>query len=242
MVIFDRVDLVGKAKRCRELDLVFGLVLTVASLALGRDHDRGGQRPFARDLADIVHDPVLIAEFLRLKLPAALYPQAEGDARVDDSLAMKHVLEVFDRDIDIGEYLAVRTPFDQRAGLLAVGRFHDQFLSLFAANLSFFEMQLILVSVTPYRDVHVFRGILRRTGAEAVQAEGILIVSPVRVLVLAAGIQFTEDQFPVETLFHRVPVYRTSAAEVLYLDRAVLIACQRDRIAVTLTRLVDRVG
>ena len=242
MVIFDRVDLVGKAKRCRELDLVFGLVLTVAPLSLGRDHDRGGQRPFARDLADIVHDPVLIAEFLRLKLPAVLYPQTECDARVHDSLTVQHVFKILYRDIDIGEYLAVRAPFDQRAGLLAVGRFHDQFLSLFPADLALFEVKLILVPITPDRDVHVFRGILRRTGAEAVQAEGILIVSPVRVLVFAAGIQFAEDELPVEALLHRVPVDRASATEVLYLDRAVLIARQRDRIAVTLTRLVDRIG
>ena len=242
MIVFDRVDLVGKAERCRQLDFVFGLVLAVAPLALGRDHDRGGQGSLSRDLADIIHDPVLITEFFRLKLPAVLYPQTECDARVHDSLAVQHVFKVLYRNINIGEHLAVRTPFDQRAGLLAVGWLHDQFLSLFPADLAFFEMQLVLVAVTPDRDVHVFRRILRCAGAETVQSERILIVSPVGVLVLAAGIQLTEDQLPVEALLHRVPVDRASSSEVLYLDRSVLIACQRDRIAVTLTRLVDRIG
>ena len=171
-----------------------------------------------------------------------LYPQTERDARVDDSLAVQHVFKVLYRNINIGEHLAVGTPFDQRAGLFPVGRLHDQLLSLFPADLALFEVKLILVSVTPDRDVHVLRGILCCAGAETVQSERILIVSPVGVLVLAAGIQLTEDELPVEALLHRVPVDRASATEVLYLDRSVLIACQRDRIAVALTGLVNRVG
>ena len=242
MVILQCGHAVREAEGGGELDLVFGLVLAVAPLALGGDELRLGQRVLARKLRDVVLDAVFVEEIARLELAVFLYPQPEGDSRVDDGLPVQHACEVLLRNVDIREHLDVRPPADERTGLFPVGRLDHKLLPLLAADLALLEVQLIFVPVAPDGHVHVFRRILSGAGSQTVEAEGIFIVAAVGVFVLAAGVQLAENQLPVIALLDRVPVHGTAAAEVLDLDGLVLIICQRYEIAVALARLVDGVG
>ena len=111
MVILQRGHAVREAEGGGELDLVFGLVLAVAPLALGGDELRLGQRVLARKLRDVVLDAVFVEEIARLELAVFLYPQPESDARVDDGLPVQHACEVLLRNVDIREHLEVQLIF-----------------------------------------------------------------------------------------------------------------------------------
>ena len=167
--------------------------------------------------------------------------QLEGDARVDNGLTVQDIVEVFLRYVNVGKNLGIRLPADHRAGFLRVGRRFYKLLPLFADGLALFEMKLIFYPVSSDGDVHVFGRVLRRAGAESVKTERVFVVSPVGVFVFAARVQLAENKLPVEALLIRVPVQRTAAAEVLYLDGLVLEVSERDGVAVALSRLVDRV-
>ena len=90
--------------------------------------------------------------------------------------------------------------------------------------------------------VHVFRGILGGTGAQAVQSQRKLIAFALVGVVFTAGVQLAEDQLPVIAVFFLVKVHRHAAAEVLNLKRSVLITGGDNFITVTLTGFVDGVG
>ncbi len=242
MVVLEDVGLVGEAEGRGDLDLVFRLVLAVASPALGGDEVGSGQRPFPGKLRHVIHDAVFVAVVPGLEAPALLQPQTEGDARVDHRLAVQHVLKIVRRDVDVRKDLDVRPPADRGAGLLPVGRLGDQLLPLFAAGLALFEVQGVFLLVAPDRHVHVLGGVLRGAGAESVKAEGVFVIAAVGVFVLAARVELAEHELPVEALFHGIPVQRAAAAEVLHLDGLVLKVSKRDQVAVALPRLVNGVG
>ena len=185
VVVFDVVDAVGKAKRRRDLHLVFRLVRAVAAAPLALKELHRGQRRFACQLADIVHDAVLVQKFGGVEFAAAhLIFQHEFDVAVDDCLTLERIEVVIHRDVDVGENLKVGLPSDRRAGLSGVRRlFREAFLCA-GPVFALFEVQAVLEAVAHDGDVHVFRGILRRAGAETVQAERKLIVFACVVLVL----------------------------------------------------------
>ena len=99
-------------------------------------------------------------------------------------------------------------------------------------------MERVFLAVAPDGHVHIFRGVLRRAGAETVQTEGVFIVAALCVVVLASGVELAENELPIVALFLRVPRNRTAAALVLDLDGAVRVFRQRNNRAVTLARLV----
>ena len=101
---------------------------------------------------------------------------------------------------------------------------------------------LVLEPVPVNHRVKILAGILGGAGAEAVQSQGIFIVVPVAVLVLAACVQLAEHQLPVVAALRLVPVLGTAPAEVLHLNGLVLVAGDGDEVAVALPGLVDGVG
>ena len=157
-------------------------------------------------------------------------------------LPLERIQIIIHRDVDIREYLKIGLPADGRAGLARVRRLFG--VAFLGAGLVFalFKVQAVLEAVTDDSDVHVLRGILRRAGAQTVQAERKLIVFAGVVLVLAACVQLAEDQLPVVALLVFVPFDRDTAAMVSDFDRAVRIARGDDLGAVALSCLVDRVG
>ncbi len=99
--------------------------------------------------------------------------------------------------MDVGENIAVRPPFLDRPGLFLA----DRLLGQSADILALFKMQLIAEAVADDRDIEIFGCILRRAGAQAVQAQAVFIGVAAVVVVFAAGIEFAVDQFPVVALF-----------------------------------------
>ena len=184
MVVFDVVDAVGKAKRRRDLHLVFGLIRAVASAALGLHVGRSSQRVLARELLDIVEDAVGIAVVRRLERAAALYAQAKRHALVHDGLPVQHVLEIALGHINVREHLQIRPPADGRAGFLAVCRGALQP----ADDLALPKMQAVLFPVAPDGHVHIFRGVLRGARTQTVETERVFVVLALVVFVLAAGV------------------------------------------------------
>ena len=168
--MLNALHLVGKAARAGELDLVFGLVLTVAAAALGFPEDGGRQGVLARDLGDIVDDAVFVDKVLRLKVAGEDFVfEAERDARVDDGLTAQRFDIVVGGNVDIGEHVEVGQPARARAGLFsAVGRLDLELVALFAHRLAALKVQGVFVPIAPDGHVHIARGILRRARAEAV--------------------------------------------------------------------------
>ena len=237
VVVFDVVDAVGKAKRRRDLHLVFGLIRTVASAALGLHVGRSSQRVLARKLLDIVEDAVGVAVVRRLERAATLYAQAKRHALVHDGLPVQHVLEIALGHVDVREHLQIRPPADGRAGLFAVGRGALQT----ADDLALPEVQAVLFPVAPDGHVHIFRGVLRGARTQPVETERVFVVLALVVFVLAAGVHLAEDQLPVVALLLLVPVHRTAAPEIFHLNGLVFVARNGYNIAESLARLVDRV-
>ena len=168
MVILYSLYLVGKAESRRELDLILGLVLPVPAAALGAYEIWRGQGRIVGDLVYIVEDAVLIDILRNIEFISILIAEAEGHARIHDRLTVQNVLEKLLGYVDIRKDLKVGTPFYRRAGLFAVSRAHRELLTLFADDLAFFEMKLVFIAVSPYGDIHIFRGILCRTGSQTI--------------------------------------------------------------------------
>ena len=242
MIVLLNLRILGKAEAGRNLHLIIRQVIPVTPLALSRNHHRQGQRVLARKLPDIVFYSVGIKIFLCFKPAALLNPEAESNPRIHHSLFMEHLLKILHRYVDIGEHLEIGPPADGGAGLFAVGGLNRQLLALLPADLALFKMKGILLLVTPYRHVHIFGGVLRRTGPEAVGAQGIVIVSAFIVFIFAPGVQLAEDQLPVPAFLVGVPVHGAAPPEVLHFNGFILKIGQGHEAAVPLPRLVNRVG
>ncbi len=229
---------VGEAEGDRQLHLVLRLVLPVPALPLGLPKHRLGQGIFPGQFSDIVQDAVVIAEVGGLELPTGLVAEAEGDAGVNHSLALHHVQVVLHGDVDVGKDLQVGLPAEGGARLSAPvsGLFVEP-----ADILPLLKVEGVFGAVPVDGCVEILAGVLGGAGAQAVEAQGILIVVAVPA-VLAAGVQLTEHQLPVVALLLFVPVHRTAPAEVLHLDGLVLEPGDDDEIAVALPGLVDGVG
>ena len=104
------------------------------------------------------------------------------------------------------------------------------------------EMHLILKPIAAHRHVHIFRRILGRASAKAVQPKRKLIVFPFVGMILAARVHFTENKLPVVAVFSGIKFNRHAAPAVLHFDGAVLEPRHRDHIAEAFSRFVDRVG
>ena len=211
---------------------------------LGEDR-RGGRRGgvFVFQIVGAVfREPDRTAERIdRRKRPFAGTRHAGIVGGVDHRLTAHGFAIPVVGDIDGGEDLQVGTPFDGGAGARLVGGLDLQGLLLGANDLTLLEVQLILVAVTPYGDVHVLGGVLRGARAQAVGAQREVVVAALVVVVFTARVQLAEHQLPVEALLGGVPVKRAAAAVVLHLNGAVGEGGEGDQAAVALTRLVDRV-
>ena len=117
-----------------------------------------------------------------------------------------------------------------------------QLLALFAHDFALPEAELVLEAVPPDGDVHVVGRVLGGAGAQAVEAQGELVILALVVAVLASGVEFAEDQLPVPAFFLFVPVHRAAPALVLHLHAVIQIARNGNEPAVALPGLVDGVG
>ena len=242
MIVLLHLERAREAQARGDLHVVIGQVVAVAAAAVCLDEEGLGQVVVAHLLHHVVLDALGVAELLfgeDAVLP--LDAKAERDVGVDHRLTAHGFAIPVVRDIDGGEDLQVGTPFDGGAGARLVGGLDMQGLLLGADDLALLEVQLILVAVTPYGDVHVLGGVLRGARAQAVGAQREVVVAALVVVVFAARVQLAEHQLPVEALLGGVPVKRAAAAVVLHLDGAVGEGGEGDQIAVALTRLVDRV-
>ena len=239
MVVFDDGHLVGEAEGHGQLYLVLRLVRPVPALSLGLPEHRLGEGVLSGQLGDIVQNAVFILEIGGGKfVGGGLLPEAEGDPGVDHRLALEHVGVVVHRDADVGEHLQVGLPADGGAGLFApVGGLLFQPAHVFPL----LKVERIVEAVPPHIHVHIRAGILGGAGAQAVQAQGVLVVVPAAA-VLAAGVQLAEHQLPVVLLFVLVPVHRTAPSLVLHLDGLVQKAGDGNQAAVALPGLVNGVG
>ena len=241
VVVFAQGGLVGEAQRHAELHLVLRLVRPIPAPALRLPVHRLRQGIQTRQLPDVVLDAVLVDELLRLVLSGGcLVFQPEGHAGVDHRLPPHHIPVVVHGDIDIGKHIQVRQPADGGTGtLLIAGLFADLQL---ARDLAALKVQPVLLPVAPHGHVHIAGGILSGAGAQAIQAQGELVVLAVLVVVLAAGVQLAEHQLPVVAPLLLVPVHGTATALILHLNGEIGKAGHGDEPAIACTGLVDGVG
>ena len=238
VVVLDDLHRVGEAKGDGELHLVLGLVRPVPAPPLGLPEHGQGEGVLPRQLLHIVLNAVFVLEVGGLELPPHLVAEAEGDPGVDHRLALEHVGVVLHGDVDVGKHVQIRLPAEAGAGLFAgVGLLFQA-----AHVLALLEVEGVLKAVPVDHRIKVRAGVLGGAGAQAVEAQGVLVVVAVVVVVLAAGVQLAEHQLPVELLLLLVPVHRAAPAEVLHLDGVILIPGDGDQGAVALPGLVDGVG
>lgn len=93
MIVFYRLDFIGKAERRRELDLVLRLVRPVSAAALGAYEVRRGERRVMRYLMNIVENAVFVNVFGNVKFISVLIAEAEGNAGVYNRLTVQDILK-----------------------------------------------------------------------------------------------------------------------------------------------------
>ena len=223
--------------------VVIGQVLAIATATVGLDKEGLG-KVVGTDLFEyVVLDALGIAKVLFGKLAiVALDAQAEGHVGVDHGLAAHGLAIPLVGNADGGKDLKIGAPFDGSAGAVLVAGLNLECLLFGTDDLALLKVQGVLVTVTPDGDIHVLGSVLSRAGAQAVGAEREVVVAALVVVILAAGVELAEDEFPVKALLGRVPVERAAAAVVLYLDRAIAKGGKGDELAVALARLVNGVG
>ena len=103
------------------------------------------------------------------------------------------------------------------------------------------KVQRVAEAVVANIRVHVFGGILRGAQTETIQAQRVIVVAAVIVVILAARVHFAKYKFPVVALFALVVIHRDAATVVFHLNGMVGIARDGDLLAVALTRLINGV-
>ena len=242
MVVFQQGAHVGKAECRFHFHLVFRLVRPVPAplLRLGVLH--GGQGVFARQFFYIVHDAVLVYEFLLLKSAGlCLPPEDKTQAGIDHSLLFQHLFKVFLGDVGVGEHIQVQLEAVGGARLAFIG-LPDQVVLSFCHVLPPLKMEGVLPAVPAGDHVHIFRGILGGAGAQAVEAQGELVVFPFVVLVFAAGVQLAVDQLPVVAALPLVVIHGHAPPEILHFNGAIGKMGHMDAVSIAFPRLVDGVG
>ena len=236
MVKLNVRNLLGEAEGSGNLQFHLRPVLRIPAPALGLPVDRHGKGIVTHHFLDILLDTVGIAELLLLEFPAHLVAEFEGDPLIHHRLTAQYIPVVFHGDVDVRKHLLVRLPMEHRAGLLPVRRLLFQ-----AAHVSApFKVEVIPITVPADGGIEEFGSILGGTGAQAIQAQGILVVLAV-FAILAAGVHFTENQLPVIAFFLLVIVHRTAAAKILHFNTQVLVAGDNDGVTVALPGFVDGV-
>ena len=89
---------------------------------------------------------------------------------------------------------------------------------------------------------HKLRAALGRAGTKTVKTQGILVGAALVVVVFTACVKLAVDQIPVPASLGLVPAKRNAASAVVHLDALVEEDLDADLRAVTLSRLVHRVG
>ena len=164
-------------------------------------------------------------------------PIEEQQIRVDNRLPFQDISEILGRDADFSKDFQVRQPVNFCTGFLCFDRGLFQ-----AANIdAFFKMQLVTEAIPIDFHVHIGRGKLCCTQPQAVQAQRIGVVVAIGV-ILSAGIQFTEHQFPVIAIFLAVKVHGAASPEVLDCNGMVVVLGDDDFIAKARTGFINGVG
>ena len=243
MVVLLHLEGAGETQARRDLDVVVRQVVAVATTTVGLDEEGLGKVVGTDLFKDVVLDALGIAEvFLGELAFFAFDAQTEGYVGVDHCLAAHGVTVPLFGNVDGGEYFQVWAPLDSGAGANLVSGLNLEGLLLGTHHLALLEVKGILVAITPYRDVHVFGGVLGCARTQAIGAERVVVVATLVVAVLAACVELAEDEFPVEALFGRVPIKRAATTVVFHLNGAVAEGGQGNQVAIALTCLVDRVG
>ena len=103
------------------------------------------------------------------------------------------------------------------------------------------KVQRIAEAVVANIRVHVFGGILRSAQTETIQAQRVIVVAAVIVVIFAARIHLAEHKLPIVALLTLVVIHRDAAAVVFHLHGMVGIARDGDLLAVALARLINGV-
>ena len=164
--------------------------------------------------------------------------EAEGDAGVDHRLALEYIQEELYRNVDVGKHIQIRLPTEPRPCFFAAPRGLLKTADIF----TLFKVKAVLKAVAMDQGVKILGSILCGTGAQAVETQGVLIIVSLQVVVLAAGIEFAENQLPVELLLFFVPVHRAAPAEVLHFDGLVLVAGDGDGVSMAFAGLINGVA
>ena len=161
VVVFKALHGVGEGECDVHLDLIVGLVSAVAAgRSTGAEMHRG-QPLVPHQFVGVVGDAVFVEVLELFGICAGFIGKDQRDAVVDNRLTAQHILEGFRRDGNVGEYLGVGLPADDRAGALALER-----LLLQAADvLAFFEVEVIMEAVAVNVGGHPLARVLG--GAEA---------------------------------------------------------------------------
>ena len=194
VIVFQPVDLIGEAQGGSDLHFVIVHVLPVAAFALGLPELGHGHSGAVGQFGDIVQNTLGIVEIFRLKLVGGNFvAEAEGDTGIDHGLPLHDIHEELGRNVDIRKDFQIRQPAEAGTGLFPVGRFFHQITD----DLTLFEMQGIFKPVPADGHIEIPGGILGGAGTQTVEAQRIFVHTAGIVVVLAAGIQLTEYQFPV---------------------------------------------
>ena len=225
------------------LHVVVGQVLAIATATVGLDKEGLGEVVGTDLLEHVVLDALWIAKILFGKLAiVALDTQAEGHVGVDHGLAAHGLAIPVVGNADRGKDLKIGAPLDGGAGAVLVAGLNLECLLFGTDDFALLKVQGVLVTVTPDGNVHVFRGVLSRAGAQAVGTEREVVVAALVVVVFATCVELAKDELPVKALLGGVPVERAAAAVVLYLNGAIAKGGKGDELAVALARLVNGVG
>ena len=237
MVVFQGLGLVGEAEGHVHFDLVLGLVLAVtADSGTGAGVHRS-QRLVPCQFGGVVHNTVFIIVGDLLRPFPRTVVEHQGHSGVDHGLPLEHIPEGLGRNGNVGENIGIRHPADDGTGAAAA----EGLLFQAAHVLAFFEVQMIVEAVTVNVGGHPGAGVLGGAQTQAVEAQG-EIIGTAALAVLAAGVEFAENQVPVPALFGLVVIHRNAAAEILDLHAVVRIEGDVDLVAVTVPGFVDGVG
>ena len=239
VIVLRHMDPVGEGRRHIDLHIVQRHVRPVPDLFLALPELHRGQGILTAKLLGVILNAVFIAKIRGLKLAGSdLIFQMEGHSSVDHCLTLQGVQVVLQRDIDIRKHLEIRLPLDEGAGVLfAIG-----LLTQAAHILAVLKVKGVTVPIPADIHVHIFRCILGGAQAQAVKAQGVLVVFAGAVVVLASGVHLTEHQLPVVALLFRIVIHRDSPRVILHLHRVVQKPRNGDLLAKALACLVNGVG
>ena len=165
---------------------------------------------------------------------AALSFEDKQQPVVDNGLPLQDICKIFIGNINIGKYLEIGFPAGFCTRIPAgIGLF---FQSTYIYAL--FKMQVILITIPFYFNIHIKRRILRRAKAQTVKAQRKLIISAVAGVVFSSGVHLAIKQLPVIAVFVAVEIYRNTAAKVLNLNRTILKIGDDYFVAKALPRLI----